>query len=307
MRWFEDVVAPNALMWVSVLVLVLCLVAVWVRGKGPDVLRSARRRARPERAPDDEAGAESLFMAPSSGAHGVEVVDLDALLAGEPDPIAAAARLQLEQPTSLVLGNEALAGTIRPGPAAPPAQALAVPTAPPHMNGAATFPGALGAAPAPAAGAAAPVARRREIQVPVRELALAWFEARGYRAAPASEALRPIELVLRHRQNAARAYAFVVELTPVSAERALELARQARSIGLMRLLVAAEAGVEPDARDKVRKQGVRLIDQDTMQREFDQIEISVAAKIIAVARGRAHARAAAAAPRPGGDGPGGLA
>jgi hypothetical protein len=125
--------------------------------------------------------------------------------------------------------------------------------------------------------------------VPLRELALAWFEARGYRSSPASVAVRPIELVLRHKNDPARAYAFVVEGDRVSADRVHELRAQAKSIGLVRLLIVADAGAEPAAREVMNKKGVRLMDRVTLGREFSGLDFSIAAKIIAIARKRAAA------------------
>jgi hypothetical protein len=122
--------------------------------------------------------------------------------------------------------------------------------------------------------------------VALRELVLAWFEARGYRSSPASMAVRPIELVLRHKNDPARAYAFVVEADHVSRNRVKQLREQARSIGLMRLLVVASAGADPGAADQVK--GVRLMDASAIDTELDKLDFSIAAKIIAVARKRSQ-------------------
>ena len=146
-----------------------------------------------------------------------------------------------------------------PPPAAPPAQAPA--------GGGATI-------------------RRGNDDVPLRELALAWFEARGYRGAPASPAVRPIELVLRHRQDATRGYAFVVESQPVSTRRLEQLQALALSVGLKRLLVVAEAGA-PERASRERR-GVRLMDRDALAAELDRLDLRIAAKIIAVARKRSR-------------------
>lgn len=145
-------------------------------------------------------------------------------------------------------------------------------------------------APAPARGSgAAPTGgepvRRGNDDVPLRALALAWFEARGYRSAPASAAVRPIEVVLRHRHDPARAYAFVVEDGRVTADRVQQLRTQARSIGLLRVLIVANGGADDGAATKAK--GVRLMDRASLAAEFDQLDFSVAAKIIAVARKRA--------------------
>jgi hypothetical protein len=122
---------------------------------------------------------------------------------------------------------------------------------------------------------------------PLREVALAWFEARGYRSAPASPAVRPIERVLRRRQDATRGYAFVVESQPVSARRVEQLQALALSVGLKRLLVVAEAGA-PDRASREHR-GVRLMDRSALAAELDRLDLSVAAKIIAVARKRSAA------------------
>jgi hypothetical protein len=130
--------------------------------------------------------------------------------------------------------------------------------------------------------------------VPLRELALAWYESRGYRGSPASPAVWPIELVLRHRDDAARAYAFVVQNDHISVDRITALIEQAREIGMLRVAVVAEAGYEQGAKEVARKRHVRLIDRSTMDAELTALELPTAAKIIAVARTRAAAEASPA-------------
>jgi hypothetical protein len=126
------------------------------------------------------------------------------------------------------------------------------------------------------------------IDAPLRELTLAWFQARGYRSSPASDAVRPIQLVLRHREDPSRAYAFVVQGERVDLVRALKLLELAQSIGLVRLLIVAEGGAEANVHVQLRKKGVRIVDQISIQAEVDKLDLSVAAKIIALARGRAR-------------------
>lgn len=141
-----------------------------------------------------------------------------------------------------------------------------------------------------------PEARRDPIpaSVPLRELVLAWYESRGYRGSPASPAVWPIELVLRHREDAARAYAFVVQNDHVSVDRITALIEQAREIGMMRVAVIAEAGYERGAKEIARKRNVRLIDRATMEAELAELQLPTAAKIIAVARKRSSAEASPA-------------
>ena len=139
----------------------------------------------------------------------------------------------------------------------------------------------------------APPAKRKpdamSPNVPLRELVLAWYEARGYRGSPASPAVWPIELVLRHREDAARAYAFVVQNDHVSVDRITALIEQAREIGMMRVAVIAEAGYESAAKEVAKKRHVRLIDRSAMEAELSELQLPTAAKIIALARKRAAA------------------
>ena len=130
--------------------------------------------------------------------------------------------------------------------------------------------------------------------VPLRELVLAWYESRGYRQVPASPAVWPIELVLRHRDDPSRAYAFVVQNDNVSVDRITALIEQAREIGMLRVAVIAEAGYERGAKEIARRRNVRLIDRPTMDAELSDLQLETAAKIIAVARKRASPEASAA-------------
>ena len=130
--------------------------------------------------------------------------------------------------------------------------------------------------------------------VPLRELVLAWYESRGYRQVPASPAVWPIELVLRHRDDPARAYAFVVQTDHVSVDRITALIEQAREIGMLRVAVIAEAGYERGAKEIAKRKNVRMIDRPTMDAELSELQIETAAKIIAVARKRSSPEASAA-------------
>jgi hypothetical protein len=269
----------------SLALLVIALVLLARRRVMVARIRREREAELAAQASDGETSVLPLAHLASA----VEVLDLDDLLAGEEGSVAAAARRQLEEPTNVSTAPD----TFFPLPSVPasrPAAAAAV------LQMAAAVAPAVAVAVAdrrPAASAMMPAeagAAAAERVVPVRELALAWFEARGYRPSNASQAVRPIELVLRHRKDPARAYAFIVEMERVNAERATALVNHAHSIGLTRVLVAAEGGIEPGTRHRFRRQGVRLVDQDEMRREFDKLDLRVAAKIIAVARSRARLR-----------------
>ncbi len=247
--------------------------------------RIALARLRRKRLADQAAaadGGETSALPLAHLASAVEVLDLDDLLAGEEGSVAAAARRQLEEPTNVSTAPD----TLFPLPPMPAARSAAA-AAPPMTLPASAVALADRTSIARAAGPGAAAADRA---VPVRELALAWFEARGYRPSSASPAVRPIELVLRHRQDPGRAYAFIVEQARITPERVAVLVDHARSIGLTRVLVAAENGVDPATRKRFRREGVRLVDQNEMRREFEKLDLRVAAKIIAVARSRARLR-----------------
>lgn len=203
-----------------------------------------------------------------------EVVDIDALLADESRQVAKRARATLEEPTDIYRGLDSLPPLPRPAAARPVAVVRPPPPPPPRQ---------------PVAPAVPTTAGR---DVPLRELALAWFEARGYRPSPASAAVRPIELVLRHKDDAARAYAFVLEQKRVDDALVGRLLKQARSIGLIRLLIVADAGCDPAI--PAKHKGVRVVDRVGLDGEFRKLDVPVAAKIIAVARRRATAPRAVA-------------
>lgn len=169
-------------------------------------------------------------------------------------------------------------------------------------SGKRTMQARIAAAPRPAAPRRPPTPTREPTpmldsmapSVPLRELVLAWYESRGYRGVPASPAVWPIELVLRHRDDASRAYAFVVQTDNVSVDRITALIEQAREIGMMRVAIIAEAGYERGAKEIARRRSVRLIDRATMDAELADLQLETAAKIIAVARKRATPEASAA-------------
>ncbi len=290
------------------IVLLIALTAIWARQRARRIRAEADERERraleavrgggdPLAAVDgkgagkaSEPAGDTIFepnvptgvMPGRGGIEVAEVLDIEELLRDETAAVAERARAQLEEPTNIHSGD-----TLPPRPAS--AAAPSTPTAPASAAPMAAAPPAR-ARPMPNTPAAAPVVAPGH-DVPLRELVLAWFEARGYRSSPASPVVRPIELVLRHKDDPARAYAFVVGTQRVTAERVQQLAQQARSIGLIRVLVVADAGLTPEA---VRaKRGVRVLDRAALKAELDKLDLSVAAKIIAVARKRAAARALA--------------
>jgi hypothetical protein len=263
--------------------------AMMLGGKEPE---EKARKAAPE--PADEIDHAALIRK----AHGeaaeqdqaskeLPPIEYDRTRPGEPREMtpaeAAAAGLDpIEELISQIMVDGTGRPAVSPRPAPPPAPE-------PKRQRAAARAAARGAT-----RDATPMLDSMAPSVPLRELVLAWYESRGYRQVPASPAVWPIELVLRHRDDPARAYAFVVQSDNVSVDRITALIEQAREIGMVRVAVIAEAGYERGAKEIARRRNVRLIDRPTMDAELSDLQLETAAKIIAVARKRASPEASAA-------------
>lgn len=212
------------------------------------------------------------------GARGLEVgeehVDIEALLASTPPGTAARARAQLEEPTNIeVVFDSNWASTGR-------------------QTGAPTT---RSQSPSTVGNTANPAPKKLplslELEVPLRALVLAWYEARGYRPAPASGAIRPIDVVLRHRDDPARTYGFLYEAGRATGPRASAMLELARSAGLSRLLIVAEHGGDSSLRGN-RVKGARLIDWPTIDGELRKLDQSVSSRIVEIARKRSRHGAA---------------
>lgn len=179
---------------------------------------------------------------------GGQQVDIDILLGDEPDSVAERARRQLDRPTNLAPD---LADTSGVGGATTT-----------------TSPLSLGDG---------------QLDVPLDALVVAWFEARGYVVRPAPESARPISLLLTHRDDRERRYAFFFERGRLHAQRAAGLLAQSQQLGMNKLLVAAEHGADP-AVSSSKLRDVQVIDWIAIDREMKKLDFRVAAKIIAIAR-----------------------
>jgi hypothetical protein len=256
--------------------------------------RGAAARARLERikleAEREDLGGNSYFMPPPRLEQAVELddaVEIDSLLSGESDTVAAEARRQLERSTDvdLTAGVRNLSFSL----------ATPSPPAPAPLPQRRAYSSGMPASGTPAAADQGQGPTTDEIaRVPVRELVLAWFEARGYRPGALPLDSRPIELLLRHSKTPDRTYAFVVEREALNSQRVSSLFTLARAAGFQRLLVASESVTEAGLAEKTRRQGIRIFDEASIRAELGKVDIRIAAKIIAVARGRAAIRRAAA-------------
>jgi hypothetical protein len=221
---------------------------------------------------DDEGNVDAGLSTNLRGSRGIEVaeesIDIEALLSSVPPGSAARARAQLDEPTNI---EPMLSG--------------AWPSTGQHTGSPTTRTNA----PTTSMNVAAPPVTKPpsslELDVPLRNLVLAWYEARGYRPAPASTALRPIDVVLRHREDPSRSYAFVYEPGRSTGPRASSLLDLARSAGLTKLLVATEHGGDSALRAN-RVKGVRMIDWPSIESDLKKLDREVADRIVGIARQR---------------------
>lgn len=124
-------------------------------------------------------------------------------------------------------------------------------------------------------GAAAPAA--------VRDLVQVFYEARGFRAAAADAGARPIELVLTHKADANRSYAFAPLDGPLSIDLAREIAARARAIGHPRVLISSESALAPALAEALSATGVRLLDGAAIEAQLARLDAPLANKVRSVA------------------------
>ena len=179
-------------------------------------------------------------------------VDVDILLEGEPTSVAEQARQQLGRPTTLLSGLAGDSTVPREDsrPSTPPLSLL-----------------------------------EGRIEVPLDALVVAWFSARGYLMKRAPESAQPIALLMTHRQDRERNYAFFFDRGRLHAQRAAELLEKARALGMNRLLVAAEHGADANVA-AARLREVLVLDWVSLDREIRKLDFGIAAKLIAIARTR---------------------
>ncbi len=178
---------------------------------------------------------------------GGQQIDVDILLGDEPDSVAERARKQLARPTNFApdLGDSVLGG------ATTSSSPLSI------SDG--------------------------QLDVSLDALVVSWFEARGYVAQAAPQTARPISLLLAHRDDRDRSYAFYFERGRLHAQRAASLLEKARELSMKKLLVAAEHGADP-AVSSSRLRDVQVMDWVAIDREMKRLDFRIAAKIIAIAR-----------------------
>lgn len=151
---------------------------------------------------------------------------------------------------------------------------------------------------APAAAATAMPAAAAEAapseEAPVRDLVQVFFEGRGFQPAPAPASARPIELVLQHRSDPLRGYAFVPLAEPPSTSALHAIGERARGLGQKRLLIAVEGALHSGEAGQLPAHGVRVLDRAAIESQLDRLDAGTAGRIRARARQLAGGRLRAA-------------
>jgi hypothetical protein len=266
-------------MVVAALLVVAGALAWWV------LWRAARLRHEAE---SREARVLEALFAARRSADGGASIDVDRIFGGTRAPDASAgtdavlraAGLQAELVASL---GKAQAGRAADDPLPPDARVRpateAADRAASGIPAAATTPALTQAA---AASAEAPVA--------VRDLVQVFYEARGYRDAPAAPSSLPIELVLEHRSDARGAYAFAPLADPPTEAALQSIVEQALRIGCRRVLVASEGTLAPELGAALPSHGVRVFDRAAIEAQLAKIDAAIAGKIRKAARRRTAQR-----------------
>jgi len=262
---------------VVALLVVAASLAGWVMYRAARLRREAESR--------EARVLEALFAARHS-ANGGATIDVDKVFGGE--PAAAAPTTADEVLRAAGLGPEVIALVGKQKPSSPAAV--------PEPDGAKepTRPGATDPDPAVAGiEAAADDAKAREAEaapVPVRDLVQVFYEARGFRAARTDSSARPVELVLTHKSDPRRSYAFASidgTLTETDLRSIVEIARR---IDQLRVLIAVEGTLVPELGESSSKHGVRAFDRAAIEAQLARVDSATAEKLRAAAARRAARR-----------------
>jgi hypothetical protein len=254
----------------------------WMRHRAARLRRDAESR--------EAKMLEALFAARrADGGNGGETIDVDEIFDGQ-------ARSPGQSATDAALRAAGLEAAVIALVNSPPARPVAAaagneasapsPSLPQWRHGAKALDEDEAELPASARASEAD----DQAPVPVRDLVQTFYEARGYRAEPAAPTARPIELVLRHKSDPARTYAFAPLQDPVSEATARSMLECARRVEQPRVLIATESDTDHALAHALQSTGVRVYDRPMIEFQLGRVESATVAKIRAVARRRAARR-----------------
>jgi len=225
---------------------------------------------------------EALFISQHK-ADGGASLDVDRIFGGAPVPAAPSSADAVLRAVGL---RDDVVALLKQPPGGRPATEPATMQLPDGQADRAALPPATPAAEEPAG--AADVAA--EPPVPVRDLVQVFYEARGFRPAPADPSARPVETVLAHKSDAQRAYAFAPLAQPPSQALLQAIIERARDIGQKRVLLAVEGGRSSAQDVELPAHGVRLIDRASIEAQLARLDADVAERIRSTAWRRAGRR-----------------
>jgi hypothetical protein len=132
--------------------------------------------------------------------------------------------------------------------------------------------------------------------LPMRELAIALYEARGYRRETALKEDAPVLCFLQHRTEPNRAYGFVAlqSTDPVGRERVKGIARDLRTAGHKRMILYSSAGFAPEAVELADLLRIRMYGPSEIMQLLTQLPPHVRSTVMERAKQRGDA------PIPGG-------
>jgi hypothetical protein len=133
--------------------------------------------------------------------------------------------------------------------------------------------------------------------LPMREMAIALYEARGYRRETALKEDAPILCFLQHRTEPNRAYGFVAlqSTDPVGRERVKGIMRDLRDAGHKRIIMYASAGFAPEAVELSELLRIRMYGPAEVMQTLTQLPPHVRQQVIDRAKQRAASGAASTA------------
>lgn len=126
--------------------------------------------------------------------------------------------------------------------------------------------------------------------VPVRDLVQVFYEGRGFRTYPADPSVLPIELVLTHKSDPHRSYAFAPLSGAPSDAEVRSIVENARRIDQRRVLMASEAALPGEQGTGMSAQGVRVFDRGSIEEQLSRLDPAIASRIRAAAGRRASYR-----------------
>jgi len=264
---------------VVALLVIAASLAGWVMYRAARLRREAESR--------EARVLEALFVARHS-ANGGATIDVDKVFGGA--PAAAAPTTTDEVLRAAGLGPEVIALVGKQKPSEP---AVAPEPDEPKEP---TRPGAADRGRDSAAGGIEAASHEGDAHgaeaasVPVRDLVQVFYEARGFRAAPADPSARPVELVLTHKSDPRRSYAFVPFDGTLTDTDLRSIVDSARRIDQLRVLIAVDGMLAPELGKSSSEHGFRAFDRAAIEAQLARVDVATAEKLRAAAARRAARR-----------------